>query len=262
MKKIFLMMNSLLTIALLVGCSTNGSQSKPLPPISAVSQPTDQIVELPIESVVKQPIRPIDMSEGEKISAYVATGNDIEKFVVEQKNNLFQTYDEISKSFSDGYPVVFSNTTDPAVRFAEMGNGGGDGYQTTQYFINQSKHSVLEVISGVSGSELVNSGVLYLILNGGSEVNIRVKEAVVDEKKSEVSYQGLLVNNELQYLQKEPLTLKLKSARQFKILGVSPDLTQVYFFDGTTNKFSYDMTSNKLQVIQVLPAVVAPIVKP
>jgi hypothetical protein len=187
------------------------------------------------------------------------TNADLEKRIIKEKNELFQTYDNISKELSSGYdPITFSNTTNPAVRFTMLTNSGGDAMNTTFYFINQAKQQILQVDTDVCGGDFGCSGNLKLSLNSGSAIVISREQTINDDKR-EIEYKGLRVNKEISYSLIDPLILKPAGALKFEVLGVDPDLTQIYFSDYSKKIFSYDFANNKLQEVTELPTMAKPI---
>ncbi|MFA7277580.1 MAG: hypothetical protein WC101_01150 [Candidatus Gracilibacteria bacterium] len=199
-------------------------------------------------------------SDTKEVATQPATSTDLEKIIVREKEELFKTYDKISKELSSGYnPVIFSKTTDPAVRFTMLTNSGGDAMNTTFYFINQAKQKTLQVDTDVCGGDFGCSGSLTLSLNGGSAINIS-REQTVNDKKREIAYKGLRVNKELSYSLTDPIIFKPVGALKFEVLGVNPDLTQIYFSD-YSKKFSYDIVNDKIQEVTELPTMAKPITK-
>jgi len=192
------------------------------------------------------------------VATQADTSSDLEKRIIKEKNELFRTYDETGKELSSGYnPVIFSNTTNPAVRFTMLTDSGGDSMNSTFYFINQAKQQILQVDTGVCGGDFGCSGNLKLSLNGSSAINIS-REQTVNDKKREIAYKGLRVNEELSYSLTDPIIFKPVSALKFEVLGVNPDLTKIYFSD-YSKKFSYDIVNDKIQEVAELPTMAKPI---
>lgn len=203
-----------------------------------------------------------DYSSIEKIlssfSFETTAQSDLEKSVIDEKDELFRTYDKTSKELSSGYPVIFSNTSDPAVRFTILTHSGGDAMKTTQYFINQAEQKTLQIDTEVLGGDFGDSGKLELSLNGGSVIVIR-RAQVVNSEKREIEYQGLRVNENL-ILTFNNLIFKPTKALEFTVLGVSSDLTLTYFSDDL-KQYSYNIVSNDLQEINELPSFMAKPIK-
>lgn len=210
-------------------------------------------------SPVKKVTTQTTASDNKEVVTQTTPDADLEKTIISEKDKLFRAYDSVGKELSSGYPVIFSNTTDSAVRYTRLTNSGGDAMHTTLYYINQAKKKILQIDTDVSGGDFGASGNLTLSLNDGS-VAVISREQAVNSEKREITYKGLQVNKTLNLTFKNPIIWEPKSPLEFTVLGVSPDLNVTYFSDGL-KQFSYNIVSNKLQEVTELPAIAKPIAK-
>lgn len=233
----FLLVTSAMLVMVGAGCSTPNQE--------AITQSNDPIVAAPVapDSVPHMTLP--------------ADGEDLEKFIVDQKNAEFKTYSEIAVDLSNGYPVVFSDTDDPAVRFTSFSNSGGDGADVTFYFINQAAWKILKIEASEFGGDFGASGRLRIFLNTRPE-SVISREQKVDEQKREITFNGLSVNGKIRYSPSKPIILKPKSVQKFTVLGVSTDLSKVYFADSSKN-FSYDTVEDTLRELVILPPMAKPL---